>query len=351
MKASSTTATRGSDLVGPRALREWITGERKDYRRVFLVESGAAADGVAAVAGEDDVVFLPSGSELAEGRATVVRYDGALSDIGDELFLGERGVELQDYVAAAFIQIVGPTAVALFDASSWRAFFDDAELARRTGVFPSALLDPHVLLADRSALASPEGLRTPSALRVTAGGRVSVGLRGGVLGSVDDLQTLLAVPVPLAAALEGLAPAGTVVDDLRDRGWIGRYLTAIDLMRMLRLVNGDARISGFGWSLVDDGRADAEPLSADPLLLETEDGVVLADTTSLRRQLLSPVTARVVAITQTSSAPDVAAERVARELDVSTSAAAVLCREAIAALDVHFGRRADASSPITGVGR
>lgn len=35
-------AAPGPELSGARALREWITGERERYARVFLVESGAA---------------------------------------------------------------------------------------------------------------------------------------------------------------------------------------------------------------------------------------------------------------------------------------------------------------------
>lgn len=343
--------TVGPELVGARALRAWITGEQEEHSRVFLVESGAAVDGVEGVAGRDDVILLPRESGAYEGPARTVRYSGALHEVGDELFFGERGVELQDYIAASFVQIIGPTAVRFFDGSSWQAFLDDAELARRTGVFPSALIDPRVLLADRTAVATPDELRTPSALRLTRDGGVGIGVQGGIIGDVDELPALLSVRLPRIAALRGVGPTDALASDLRARDWLGRYLAATDLMKMLRLANGAAQLSGFGCSLFDDGHSDAEPLTADPFLLETADGFVLADTTTLRRQLLSPVTAEVVAVTQTSSSTEFAAQRVARRLGMSTSDAHALCVEALAALSIHVGRRADAVGATNGVER
>lgn len=355
MHISTTEASREShepEFVGPRALREWITGEQEEYSRVFLVENGVTVESVAAVAGEDDVVLLHAQNGPYDGPAHAVRYTGALSEIGDELFFGERGVELQDYVAAAFVQIIGPTAVGFFDDTSWQAFLDDAELARRTGVFPSALIDPRVLLANRRALATPGELTIPSAIRVGSDGRVSVGMQGEIIGDVGELKALIESPMPHAVALCGMAPRQDLTADLTDRGWIGRYLNATDLIKMLHLENGVAKISGFGWSLIDDDRADAEPLASDPFLLETSVGFVLADTTTLRRQLLSPVTAKVVAATQTSSTPEGAVDRLAQECGLSASHANALCREAAAALSIHVGTHADVSRrATTGSGR
>ncbi|WP_244632073.1 daptide biosynthesis RiPP recognition protein [Microbacterium sp. Se63.02b] len=183
-----------TERQGARALREWITGERRDYARVFLLEPGAATENVEGVAGPDDAVLLPVECGAYDGQGAAIRYSGILSDAGDELFIGDRGVELQDYVAAAFVQIVGPTAVSMVDETGWQAFLADADLARRTGVFPSALLDPRVLLADRSALTNPTELVTPSAIRVHRDGAIGLGIGGEVVGRVDDLPTLLATP-------------------------------------------------------------------------------------------------------------------------------------------------------------
>ena len=325
------------ELVGARALRAWITAQPDSCSRVVLFDDGAAVEDVPHVFRHDDVVLLPVGSAPYNGSATAIRYRGALREVGDELFFGERGIELQDYVAAAFVQIVGPTVVGLFDETSWRAFIDDADLARRTGVFPSALLDPRVLLAAPSALARPVELAAPSALRVSADGTISIGMRGDVIGAVDELSTLLTVPLPRLSAVGGDVPRDVLLADLTNRDWIGRFLLTTDLMKMLRLANGAARISGFGWALLDDGLADAQPPTADPFLLETADGLLLADTSTLRRQLLSHRTAVVVEATQTSSSLDLAAERVTRRLGMATADAHALCVEAVAELGVHEG--------------
>lgn len=338
-----------AEIVGARALREWITGERDEYSRVFLVDGGAATAGVAEVAGRDDVILLPEAGEPYGGLGRAVRYSGAWEEIGDELFFGTRAVELQDYVAAAFVQIVGPTAVCFTSAAGWHAFLVDADIARDTGVFPSALIDPRVILAGRTALARPGEPMTPTAIRVRSDGRVSVGVRGEVIGSVDDLPTLLTIPLPRVAALGGIAAREELTADLTCREWIERYLDATDLIKMLRFANGAAKLSGFGWSLVEDGLADAQPLTADPFLLETCDGFLLADIRTLRRQLLSPVTARVVAVIQTSSAPEVATERVSRLLGTPPEEANRLCLDAVGALDVRFGRRAGASRLAQGI--
>ena len=70
---------------------------------------------------------------------------------------------------------------------------------------------------------------------------------------------------------------------------------------------------------------------------------MLADVTTLRRQLLSPMTAKVVDATQTSSTPEIAVDRLARECGLSESDANALCRDAATALNIHFGTRAHAS--------
>lgn len=327
------------ELIGVRALREWITGQRGEHPMVLLVDDGAPVDVLEHATERDQVVLLPLTSGAYRGRAEVVRYSGALSDVGDELFLGERGVELEDYVAASFIQVVGPTAVRFSDASSWSAFLIDAEIARDTGVFPTALIDPRVLLAGRSALANPLGLAVPNALRLRADGGVSVGVQGEVIGHVAELERLLATPLPGVAALGEVLPQPDLIADLALRPWIARYLLATDLMKMLRLGNGAARISGFGWRVVEDGLDDAVPLPTDPILLETADGLLLADTATLRRQLLSPTTAVVVDAVQNSKTLSQAAMRVAERLHTRAADAETLCHEALRALGIHFGER------------
>lgn len=325
-------------LLAPRALRAWITGEHETSARVFLRETEVGAEAVAAVARPEDVILEPDGSVPRSGAVRVVGYGGALADLGDELFLKGRGVELQDYVAASFVQIVGPTVMRFFDTASWRAFLDDADLTRRTGVFAAAMIDPRVLLADRRALARPHDVETPRAIRVDQGGGVHLGLQGAAIGHVDDLPTALDQALPLASALGEVPAATELIAALDARPWIARYLDAADLRKMLRLPNGTARIAGFGWTLLDDGLADAEPVATDPFLLDTAEGFLLADVGSLRRHLLSPLTAAVVDALQTSRTRALAAARVARAHGLPDSHARRLCLDALEALGIHLGR-------------
>ncbi|MCM3779981.1 daptide biosynthesis RiPP recognition protein [Microbacterium hydrocarbonoxydans] len=325
-----------SEVVGARALREFVTGERNTYRRVFLVDADAPMTAVLDAAGAQDAVLLPEGEELPAATAALFRYRGRLAESGDEMLLGETAVELQDYVAAAFVQLVGPTVVAVLDTPGWKAFLDDVHLARRTGVFPSALLDPRVVLAERSALESPRAIDIPNAIRVHADGAFTVGMRGEVVGHVMDTPERLAEPVARGARLGGAPSIDELTASDPGRDATVRYLRAIDLLRMLRNANG-VRVAGFGWSLIDDDGADAEPLASDPFLLDAAEGFVLADVDSRRRRALSLLTAVVVEATQTSSGPELAVERIARRLAVPASDAGRLCEDAIGALGISFG--------------
>lgn len=330
-------ATADIELADARAIGEWISGELREYARVFLVDEGIDPGVLRGVVHEADVLLVPASDATVELPGSIVRYRGAAREIGDELYVGDRGVELQDYIAAAYVQILGPTAVTVIDDRCWRAFLDDAELARRTGVFPSALIDPRVILANRRALVRPTTIEVPRVFRIGADGQVSIGMHGQVIGGIDDLPHVVSTPRPRSEALGGVTLARAAEEDPGRPDRIERYLRATDLMKMLRLANGEARIAGFGWTLVEDGLADAEPRPADPFLLECAEGFLLADTGTLRRQLLTSVTAQVVAITQTSSTTHVAAARLARALRVSLEDAGALSAEAVGALGIHPG--------------
>lgn len=330
-------ATADAELAAARAVGGWITGETRDHDRVFLLDEGIDPGVLRDVMQDGDALLVPASDARVELPGLIVPYHGSLREIGDELYVDERGVELQDYVAAAYVQILGPTAVAVSDDRCRRAFLDDADLARRTGVFPEALIDPRVILANRPALVRPETVELPRVWRIGSDGQVSVGLHGDVIGDVDDLPQMLSTPRTRSSALGGVTHVPATEEDRKRGDRIERYLLATDLMKMLRLANGEARVAGFGWRLLDDGLADAEPRPADPFLLETADGFLLADTGTLRRQMLSSTTAKVVAVTQTSSTAGVAAARLVRALRVSVEDAASLSAEAVGALGIHLG--------------
>ncbi|WP_216822640.1 daptide biosynthesis RiPP recognition protein [Microbacterium foliorum] len=326
-----------TDVVAARTIREWISGERTECRRIFFVSNGADPSVLDGVIGGDDVVLLPLDCDWSTARAREVRYAGQLLDVGDELFINGRSVELQDYLSAGFVEIVGPTAVRFFDEAGWRAFFDDADLARQTGVFPAPLVDPRVVLADRNALDAERASAAPLAVRLDADGAIGLGMQGIILGHTDDLGSAINRLVSRAEAFTAAVPAAVVDDDLVSRPWLPRYLRAAELIKMLRIATGAIEIDGFGWSHVTDERADAEPLSSDPFLVNGSEGILFANVASRRRQLLTPLTADVVSILQTSSYIDLAHDRVAARHGTGRSTAANLCSNALELLSVNLG--------------
>lgn len=329
------------ELFAARTLREWITGARTQYERIFFLDAGAVLGALAPFLSADDVVIAHEHDAPTHDLARILTYSGAFAEPGDELFVGPRGVELQDYVAAAFVEMVGPTAVRFFDQAGWNAFMDDADLARRTGVFPSSLIDPRVALADRDALIATARTEPPRAIRVEQTGRITLGMQGIVLGDVSDAATALSRPVPPTAAFGAVVSPEDIALRLRDAPWVSRYLYAIELVKMLALDNGVAKVAGFGWSVSDDGHAESIAPATDPFMVSTEDGVVLADVISRRRQLLTPLTADVVSVLQTSASLPTARDRLAALHGIEACRAEALCRDAIDRLGVHTGSRRD----------
>ncbi|MGB4136653.1 MAG: daptide biosynthesis RiPP recognition protein [Microbacterium sp.] len=324
------------DLQVARTIQNWISGRNTDIGRVFFAEPHAAAS-LAAVLREDDVAIVTAADAdaVAGYGASVVGYGGDLREVGDELFVSDRRIELLDYVAAGFVEILGPTVVRFMDKAGWSAFIDDVDIARRTGVFPGALVDPKMQLADREALVAPFEEEPPRSLHLREDGRVALGAQGIDLG--DDLVAATAQWHPRLATLGGIAPLDDIANDLCSRPWLARCVRAGDLTKMLRLDLNIDRISGFGWSIVDDGLADAEPVVEDPLIVTAAGEFILASPTTLRRQRLSETTAAVVEIVQTSSATDLAASRISAQLAVSELDARRLCEQAHDRLDIHPG--------------
>lgn len=326
-------------FIEMRTIREWISGERTDFARIFFVAAEANPAGLERVLSRDDAVLLPVNCNWSPDHGRVVKYTGQMLEAGDELFINDRGVELQDYLSAGFVEIVGPTAVRFFDEAGWRAFLDDADLARRTGVFPSSLIDPRVVLADRDMFTDGGSTSLPQAFRLEADGTIGLGMQGITLGNADNWDAALSSHVSKTDVLGAAVPPADVNADLGTHPWLPRYLNAAELIKMLQLDNGTAKVDGFGWSNFEDKRADAEPSAADPFMLETSSGLILADITSRRRQLLTPLTAQVVSVIQSSISLELARDRVSARRDIDETAAARLCSDAIELLNVNLGRQ------------
>jgi hypothetical protein len=328
--------TRGAvDARDARIVVEWITGRHVSFRRAVFCAAGAP-DGLAAALDTDDVVLAPTGAPV-ESAARVVRYDGVFDDVGDVLHVAGHAVELQHYASAAYVELVGPTAMRFLDADGWRAFLDDADLARGSGVFAAPLTDARLRLADADVFRAPFDRAAPRSLHVHADGRVTAGAQGTVLGTVDDAADLLVTPRPNWTAFAGIAEPDGVVHDLAARPWLGRYVGAAELAGILGLESGSGRIDGFGWSALPEAPGDAMAHPDDPFLVATSGGVVLADLRTRRRQLLPEATVTVVAALQTSPDPSRAEERVARALVLSAAHARRLCAEARERLGVRPG--------------
>lgn len=319
-----------------RLVVEWITGRHRSFRRAVFCAPGAPAGRVAVALGADDVLLVPDARPV-ETAARVIGYRGAFDDIGDTLHVAGHAVELQHYASAAYVELVGPTAMRFFDLDGWRAFLDDADLARDAGVFAGPLVDPRLRLADADAVDAPFDVAPPNALHIHADGRITAGAQGEHLGSVDTAVDDLWAARPRWTALTDVVAEPVLVDGLASRPWLARYLRAAEVWGVLGIRPGEGRVDGFGWSADAGSEGDARPRPEDAFLVETAAGVLLADLRTRRRQRLSDTTAAVVAILQTSSDPDSAAQRLARMKRISATSAAHLCAEAAERLGVRAG--------------
>lgn len=341
--------TRGAaDARDARIVVEWITGRHGSFERAVFCSRGASLAATGASLGTNDVVFAPAGAPV-ETTAHVIRYDGDFDDIGDTLHVAGHAVELQHYAAAAYIELVRPTAMRFLDADGWRAFLADADLARSAGVFTAPMTDARLRLADADALAMPFTQTAPLSVHVGPDGRVTYGAQGGLLSTLDDLDRALASPQPRWAALAGVVDAGDLVRDLNARPWLARYVAAAALSSALDLGPVD-RVEGFGWSILGDAETAAIARVDDPFLVRTSADLLLISPRTRRRQRLSEATAVVVAALHASVDVANAADLRARTSDTSIAKARALCVEAGERLGVRHGVSLEVSDALMGGG-
>lgn len=320
-----------------RAVHEWISGRREHHARFFFAATRDVASAIGPRVGVRDVLLAPEHADTQAGRGLVIGYRGRFAELGDELTVSGQTIELQDYVAAAFVDVLGPTVVRFVDIDGWRAFLDDAEIARESGILPPQLRDPRMQLADRAALLDPFGIAPADSFAIGDDGRVTFGAQGADLGSADDAATF-DVEVPRLAAFAGVVPLAELTEALQERVWLPRLLALAELRRALPADLSSAHVSGFGHVLVDDGGADALPQTLDPFVLSTRGSApVLADPVTRRQFRLSDETARVIEIVQTSSFPERATQRISADRGISMSSAEQLRVQAIEVLSVHHG--------------
>jgi hypothetical protein len=291
-------------------------------------------------------MFVPMDASV-DTAAHVIRYDGDFDDIGDTIHLAGHTVELQHYAAAAYVELIGPTAMRFLDADGWRAFLADADLAHSAGIFTAPMTDARLRLADAEVFAEPFTQSAPVSVHARADGHMTQGAQGGLLGHVDAVDRALSSPRPRWAVLAGVVEPRDLVSDLSARPWLGRYVGAARLSSVLGLTSSD-RIDGFGWRVLADADVAVLPRADDPFLVRTSEGLLLVDLRTRRRQRLSATTATVVATLQATVDPAEAAERLARTWSITAERARSLCSEAVDKLGVGAGVPPVASAPVLG---
>ena len=349
MRASSITAPR-SNHRSATAFEQYVTGRRAIVEgAVFFLESRDHLGATLAQSGPGDVVFAPAGS-ATPGDPRVIGYEGAFREADDEMTLdGRLTFELQDYVAAPFVSIVGLTVIRQRSAEGVAAFLSDADMARESGVFVDQLLTTAVLLDSwASFLGTDPAGDSLARAHVTRSGEYRDGPDGLLLGVVGDARADLE-----ARAIEGagrgrafarIVDRGMLEADLDDRPWLARYVAAVDLLRHWDGVPARPAISGFGGHLVrvlEELPALSGVISAEAPYLLTGDGeeYVLIDPSSRRRVRLDADDARaaecLIATAEESTATALlAAELGRRTSSVAPRVRAVRARFAAAGLDV-----------------
>lgn len=219
---------------------------------VFFLEQGDHAEEVRRIARSSDVVIAPEEAMPLSADRRMVGYRGVFIRSGDEMTLdGSPAFALQDYLGVAAGPLAGPTVVRQASAAGVAAFLDDADSARRSGIFADHLLGSAVLL-DSVASFVRVGSGTDALVRVhvTVDGEYRDGPDGLLLGSVGDgraqIEARAADGAGRGRAFAGIVDRRVLEADLDDRPWLHRYVAALDLLRHGDAAPAHPAISGFG---------------------------------------------------------------------------------------------------------
>ncbi|MFI5493508.1 daptide biosynthesis RiPP recognition protein [Actinoplanes sp. NPDC051859] len=243
------------------------------------------------IAGADTVILAPGADDEATG---VVGYAGSLSEPGADLAVGDDFfLQIQDYASSRFMSVLGPTLLRITCGDDLDAFLADADTAFTSGVFPDFAITPPVRITDLPALGAGPAEGGPM-LRLYVGpdGGISTSPGGVPLAQVgaplDEIvaaweQANAASDAPCAVSLGAVVPEEERSAALLSRPFIGRYLVALEALRMMTAneVTG-VRVSGFGGRLNPDlgVRTDAcdfrDPQL--PMVLWTDDQAYVYDT-------------------------------------------------------------------------
>lgn len=266
------------------AVDQWITGiPGRIPGRTIFVENSEHVPYAKELAGEDCVVLVLNGDADDE---RLVPVSGTFDVSGEELLVdGALSLEIQDYVAIPFVNLVGVTLVRITSDDDWLAFFDDADEARRSGHFIRQLIEVNAVLAERGLLAG-KSCQDLARLHIAADGTVLSGPYGTKIGRIGDpfpgLQRRSLALQP-ESAIASIRDPRSVRDSLATRPWIPRYLAALDAWKFIpREDRASTQLVGFGLSLYG-ASADGElPSPGAPFIIRHGGEHSLLDTTSGR---------------------------------------------------------------------
>lgn len=331
-----TSSTASTNHRTAAAFEQYVSARRSIVEgTVFFLEAGAHLDEVRRICTGSDIIFAPGADIGSDGHE--VGYTGSFQDAGDEMLLdGRHAFELQDYLAAPFISIVGLTVVRQNSAAGLDAFLQDADTARASGVFVEQLLSGAVLLDSRASFSGRDTGAELVRVHVTGAGEYRDGPDGALLGVIGDLREELDAAAAASAgpgrAFERIVARSEFDDAVASRPWLGRYIAALDLLRQWDGAHAQPAISGFGGHLVgalDDRRRAAAATSPEaPFLVTGFDGdFVLVEPRTRRRFRLGADAARGAECLIATGDEALAAEMLAEDAGSSPASAGAAVSE------------------------
>jgi hypothetical protein len=264
------------------AVDQWITGvPGRIPGHVIFVENPEHADYAKTLAGEGSTVLVLNGDKSDED---IVPVSGSFDAAGEELLVdGTLSLEIQDYVAIPFVNLVGVTVVRITTEEDWQAFFDDAEESIRSGYFVQQLTEVNAVLAERRLLSrAAEDNLLLTRLHITGDGSVRTGPYGTKVGKVGDSLPdirIRAISLRPESAVASVYYPWDIQDSLAAKPWIPRYLAALDAWKFIpREDRANTSLIGFGVSLYGATLKDGLPSASAPFILKRAAEYTLLDT-------------------------------------------------------------------------
>ncbi|MFJ6537877.1 daptide biosynthesis RiPP recognition protein [Paenarthrobacter sp. NPDC091711] len=318
------------------AVDQWITGvPGRIPGHVIFVENPEHAGYAKSLAGEGSTVLVLNGDKADEGIVTV---SGSFDAAGEELLVdGTLSLEIQDYVAIPFVNLVGVTVARITTKEDWQAFFDDAEEAISSGHFVQQLIEVNTVLAERGLLsgAAKDNLLL-TRLHITGDGSVRTGPYGTKIGKVGDSLPdirVRAVSLRPESAVAAVYYPWDIQDSLEPKPWIPRYLAALDAWKFIpREDRANTNLVGFGVSLYGATLKDGVPSASAPFILKRAAEHTLLDTKTGRLFKIGVDAAAIVEAVSNVRDIKAAARVVSPALKISAGAAEGAARAVV----THF---------------